>query len=148
MFSTGCRLLLPSVTKCWQPFRVPKTVPRTVLSHSQKSTTRVLFYARAKGLEPSTFRVHLTHYFHSGMDYIFTLSLDVGIPVSSLYGAPILFVFVYGVPSVFAYLAVLIGHYIKRLSLHRYPGKFQSPFRRESCTSTGGRSNQLSYARK
>ncbi len=48
----------------------------------------------------------------------------LGIPVSSLYGALILFVFVYEVPSVFAYLAMLIGHCFKRLSLHRYPGKF------------------------
>ena len=104
--------------------------------------------ARVKGLEPSTFRVHLTHYFHSGMDYIFTLNkMFLGIPVSSLYGALTLCFFVCEVPSVFAYLATLIGRCFKRLSLHRYPGKFQSPFRRESCTSTGGRSNQLSYTR-
>lgn len=57
-----------------------------------------------KGLEPSTFRVHCFHYFHSGVDYIFTVgNFPVGTPVSSLYGAPMLCVCVREVPSVFAY---------------------------------------------
>jgi len=30
--------------------------------------------AGATGLEPATSAVHVTHYFHSGMDYIFTIS--------------------------------------------------------------------------
>ena len=94
------------------------------------------------GLEPTTFRVHLIRYFHNGVDYIFTLSFKpLGVPVSSLYGALMLCVFTQEVPSVFAYPAKA------ELSLHRYPGKFQSAFRTESCTSTGGRSNQLSYTR-
>lgn len=41
-------------------------------------------------------------------------------------------------------LSMLQDH---KRSLHRYPGKFQSVFRTESCTSTGGCSNQLSYHR-
>lgn len=95
------------------------------------------------GLEPTTFRVHCTHYFHNGVDYIFTSrQLPLGVPVSSLYGALYPFVFLIQVPSVFAY-----GSLCEPRSLHRYPGKFQPAFRTGSCTSTGGRSNQLSYTR-
>ena len=147
IFSTGCRYFFKVAGNL---FESRKSVSPTLLrrSRTKKDPQGVFFLtARAKGLEPSTFRVHVVHYFHSGVDYIFTISFDLGTPVSSLYGAPILCVFVYGVPSVFAYLATLIGRCFKRLSLHRYPGKFQSPFRKESCMSTGGRSNQLSYAR-
>jgi len=43
----------------------------------EKPTTIVVgfsLFARVKGFEPSTFRVHCIHYFHSGVDYIFTMS--------------------------------------------------------------------------
>ena len=56
------------------------------------------------------------------MDYIFTLSPegDLGIPVSSLYGALLNHYYVMvGVPTVLAYPAEEAGR-----SLHRYPGKF------------------------
>ena len=90
--------------------------------------------ARTTGLEPATSRVHIPHCFHNGMDYIFTdmaRMRHVGTPVSSLYGALTLCVLLCKVPSVFAYLATLSFDTccFKRLSLHRYPGEFQSAFR-------------------
>ena len=66
----------------------------------------------------------------------------LGAPVSSLYGA-ILFC-IQEVPTVFAYL---LKSFSRRFSLHRYPREFQSTISIESCTSTGGCSNQLSYGR-
>ena len=59
------------------------------------------------GLEPTASPVHGIHYFHNGVDYIFTMSkLLLGAPVSSLYGALILCVLLYEVPTVFAYLLI------------------------------------------
>lgn len=62
------------------------------------------------------------------MDYIFTISFNVGIPVSSLYGAPILCFFVYGVPSVFAYLGALLGTPSNDLAFTDIPESFNPPF--------------------
>ncbi len=75
-----------------------------VLPRIQKDRPKpVLLYARETGLEPATSAVHYFHYFHNGVDYIFTFGFPLGTPVSSLYGALIPCVFTYKVPSVFAY---------------------------------------------
>jgi len=94
-------------------------------------------FARETGLEPATSAVHDFHYFRSGVDYIFTVGFPLGIPVSSLYGALL------NIKRFPRYSHIPLWG----LSLHRYPRKFQPPFRRGSCTSTGRRSNQLSYSR-
>ena len=112
------------------------------LAQMEKAPKGFLPFARVMGLEPTASSVHVPRYFHNGMDYIFTMSQWlVGVPVSSLYGALMLCVFVHEVPSVFAYPPC------GELSLHRYPGKFQSALSTESCIATGKRSNQLSYTR-
>lgn len=102
------------------------------------------FFARTTGLEPATSRVLLVPLFSQwhGL-YLYPALSRVGTSVSSLYGAPMKqrLRLPHGVPSVFACLP------IDKFSLHRYPKEFQSAFRSESCTSTGGCSNQLSYVR-
>jgi hypothetical protein len=42
-------------------------------SSTQKAAYKRLFLARAMGADPTTSPVHFFHYFHNGMDYIFTL---------------------------------------------------------------------------
>lgn len=126
-----CSPLLAYTCAVQVPFEAS---PRTLAS--REKAPRGLFFARGTGLEPATFRVHIPPYFRRGMDYIFTIGFPLGIPVSSLYGAPMR---IMGFPR--------YSHIQRGLSLHRYPGKFQPPFRRGSCTSTGGCSDQLSYPR-
>jgi len=48
-------------------------VDPTTLLIQKPATSRILLDARGTGLEPATSAVHVIHYFHSGMDYIFTI---------------------------------------------------------------------------
>ncbi len=49
----------------------------------------VIFFinrAGSTGVEPAARSVHFVQYFHTGMDYIFTILFNLGALVSSLYG--------------------------------------------------------------
>jgi hypothetical protein len=100
----------------------------------------VKIFARPAGIEPVTSAVHQVHYFHNGVDYIITLSSDLGAPVSSLYGAPPLLK-PRRVPTVFAY------PHKEDLAFTVIPEFSSRNFSRELHESTGQRSNQLSYGR-
>ena len=58
--------------------------PWSFLADSSVSSS----WAPRPGLEPGTIALHITQYFHIGVDYIFTLRHAQGASVSSLYGAP------------------------------------------------------------
>lgn len=98
------------------------------------------FDARSTGLEPATSHVHEFHYFHSGMDYIFTIGLPLGAPVSSLYGAPLSKKLDRGSHGIrmFAF---------SKFSLHRYPREFQAAFRQQAAHLQAGALTKLSYDR-
>ena len=53
--------------------------------------------------------------------------MEVGAPVSSLYGAPVIAIAIYGVPSVFAYLVN------QDLAFTDIPESFNPPFRQKAA---------------
>lgn len=64
--------------------------------------------------------------------------MSLGILVSSLYGALILCVFGYEVPSVFAYLATLLSAASNDLAFTDIPESFNPPFERKAARLQAG----------
>ncbi len=90
------------------------------------------------GDDPTTSPVHLSHIFIKAWTISSPYSpvANLGAPVSSLYGAPSLYSFFIKVKMWKGSLGVRI-FVSNELSLHRYPGEFQSAVSTESCISTG-----------